>query len=155
MKMLLRTIFFVLIFLLAETVSAQIGRNGNPFGRQRTAIPQAQTPQKEPEPKTAEELVEEQMPQITETLELDAFEQAVVRSTFTKYVQKRMELQILQLEPQKMKEEFQKLQQQQDEEMKAGLPEEKYQTYLDLMKNPSKAKKAKRKKKKKNKKSEG
>ncbi|WP_343486498.1 hypothetical protein [Allomuricauda sp. d1] len=136
-------------------MSAQIGRNGNPFGRQRTAIPQAQTPQKEPEPKTAEELVEEQMPQITETLELDAFEQAVVRSTFTKYVQKRMELQILQLEPQKMKEEFQKLQQQQDEEMKAGLPEEKYQTYLDLMKNPSKAKKAKRKKKKKNKKSEG
>lgn len=128
------------------SAEAQYGY-GNRFGRQRNAIPQAQTPQNEPEPKTAEELVEEQMPKVIETMELDAFEQAVVQSIFTKYVQKRMELQILQLEPEKMKEEFQKLQKQQDAEMKAGLPEEKYQTYVELMKNPSKTARKKKKKK--------
>lgn len=148
MKTLIRLSLFALLFLTAEAISAQYGY-GNRYGRQRTSIPQAQAPQQEPEPKTAEELVEDQMPKIIEALELDPFEQAVVRSTFTKYVQKRLELQILKLEPEKMKEEFQKIQEQQDEEMKAGLPEEKYQSYLDLMKNPSKAVRKKKKKKKK------
>jgi len=139
---------FLLLFLSATSLSAQFG-NGGRFGRQgRTAIPQAQTPPKEPEAKTADQLVDEQMPKIIEALELDPFEEAVVRSTFVKYVQKRMELQILKLEPQKMKEEYEKLAKLQDEELKAGLPEEKYNSYLDLQKNSFKGKKKKKKKKK-------
>ncbi len=148
MKKLIQLFVLVFLFLLSEGLQAQYGY-GNRYGRQRSAIPQAQAPQKEPEPKTAEELVDERMPKISESLELDPFEEAVVRSTLVKYVQKRMELQILQLEPQKMREEFEKLQKLQDEELKAGLPEEKYNAFLDLQKNKLKKKKKKKKKEKK------
>ena len=143
-------LFLILtIFFLGEQLQAQFGY-GNRFGRQRSAIPQGPTAasQKEPEPMTAEEMVDVQMPKIIESLELDPFEQAVVRSTLIKYVQKRMELQILRLEPQKMKEEYEKLQVLQDADLKAGLPEEKYKTYLELVQNPSKTKRKKKKKKK-------
>ena len=128
-------------------------RNMNRFGRGRTAIPQVQEPQKEPEPLTAEQYVDEQMPKVVETLELDPFEEAIMRSTLVKYVQKRMQLRILNLEPQKMKEAFEKLSQEQNEELKAALPEEKFQTYLAMLENPTKtqreSKKNKRKRKKK------
>ena len=127
-------------------MEAQIGNNR--FGRGRSAIPQAQTPPKEPEKLTAAEYVDKEMPEIKEVMELDPFEEAVVRSVLEKYVQKRIELQILKLEPQKMKEEFAKLQELQDEELKASLPEEKFQTYLELRENPTKAKRKKKKKKK-------
>ena len=147
MKKLIQFFLLASFFLLAEGIQAQFGY-GNRFGRQRSAIPQGPTAaQQEPEPQTAEELVDEQMTKITEALELDPFEQAVVRSTLVKYVQKRIELQILKLEPKKMQEEYQKLQKLQDEEMKSGLPEEKYNAYIDLFKNPSKAKRKKKKKK--------
>ena len=137
---------FLLFFFSYTPMEAQFG---NRFGRQgRSAIPQAQTPPKEPEAKTADQLVDEQMPKMVESLELDPFEEAVVRSTFVKYVQKRMELQILKLEPQKMREEYEKLAKLQDEELKAGLPEEKYNAYLELQKNQFKSKKRKKKKKK-------
>ena len=135
------------LFLVTDGLQAQFV-NGNRFGRQRTAIPQGPTAaQQKPEPMTAEEVVDDRMPKIIEYLELDPFEQAVVRSTLVKYVQKRMELQILQLEPQKMKEEYDKLRVLQDAELKAGLPEEKYNAYLDLQKNQPKKKRKKKKKK--------
>ena len=143
---------FLAVTLLGTYVSNAQFRNNNRFGRaQRTAIPQAQTPPEEPKPKTADELVDEQMPKIIESLELDPFEQAVVRSTLVKYVQKRLELQILKLEPKKMKEEFDKLAELQNEELRAGLPEEKYQAYLELQENRFQTKRKKKKKKKKNK----
>lgn len=147
MKALIQLAFLLFLFSYT-TIEAQYG---NRYGRQqrgRTAIPQAQTPPKEPEAKTAEQVVDEQMPKISESLELDPFEEAVVRSTLVKYVQKRMELQILKLEPQKTREEYEKLAKLQDEEMKAGLPEEKYNAYMDLQKNQFKVKKKKKKKKK-------
>ncbi|WP_394972221.1 hypothetical protein [uncultured Croceitalea sp.] len=138
---------FLILFLSSTTVMAQFG---NRYGRQqrgRTAIPQAQTPPKEPEAKTADQVVDEQMPKISENLELDPFEEAVVRSTLVKYVQKRMELQILKLEPEKMREEYEKLAKLQDEEIKAGLPEDKFKAYMELQKNRFKTKKKKKKKK--------
>jgi hypothetical protein len=143
---------FLLLFLSSSSIAAQYGY-GSQYGRQRqrSAIPQAQTPPKEPEAKTAAQLVDEQIPKITESLGLDPFEEAVFRSTLVKYVQKRMELQILKLEPQKMKEEYEKLAKLQDQELKAGLPEDKYDKYLELQKNQFKAKKKKKKKKKKSK----
>ncbi|GMN08732.1 hypothetical protein MTsPCn9_08120 [Croceitalea sp. MTPC9] len=148
MKALIQLAFLLFLFSYT-TIEAQYGY-GNRYGNRggRNTIPQAQTPPKEPEAKTSEQVVDEQMPKITETLELDPFEEAVVRSTLVKYVQKRMELQILKLEPQKMREEYEKLAKLQDEEMKAGLPEEKYEAYLKLQKNQFKAKKKKKKKKK-------
>ncbi|AKA36204.1 hypothetical protein [Flagellimonas lutaonensis] len=146
MKKSLQLFTAVFLLLFASSLEAQYGY-GNRYGR-RTSIPQAQTPQKEPEPKTAEEYVEERMPKIIEALELDPFEEAVVRTTLTKYVQKRMELQILKLDPKKMKEEFEKIQKLQDAEIKAGLPEEKYENYLALQKNQLKKKRKKKKKRK-------
>lgn len=145
MKKSIQILIPAVLLLFASSLEAQYGY-GNRYGR-RTSIPQAQTPQKEPEPLTAEEYVEQRMPKIIEALELDPFEEAVVRTTLTKYVQKRMELQILKLEPKKMKEEFQKLQEQQDAEIKAGLPENKYEAYLALQKNQLKKKRKKKKKK--------
>ncbi|MEM8999630.1 MAG: hypothetical protein AAGB24_05150 [Bacteroidota bacterium] len=136
----------ILFVTVSEFAQAQFGY-GNGYGRQgRSAIPQAQTPPPEPESKTAEEYVDEQMPKIVEALELNAFEEAVMRSTFEKYVQKRIELQILQLEPKKMKEEYEKLNELQNEELKAGLPEEKYNAFLELQEKGFKKKKKKKKK---------
>ena len=152
----IRTIVCLLfIFMGSSELLAQWGYGnpyyGNRFGRGRSSIPQAQTPEKEPDPLTAEQYVDEQMPKIVETLELDPFEEAVMRSTLVKFVQKRMELQILKMEPSKMKEEFEKLGKQQNEELKAGLPEDKYEAYLGMLDNPNKAqresKKSKRKRK--------
>ncbi len=154
MKQLVRPLLFFLLLFLAHETMAQFNR-GNPYGRygrQRNTIPQAQTPPPEPEALTAEEIVDGQMSKIKETLGLDPFEEAVVRSTLVKYVQKRMELQILKLEPQKMKEEYQKIAELQNEELKAGLPDEKYQAYLKMMENPNKAERESKKRKKKKKK---
>jgi len=131
---------------------AQFGNNVNRFGRQRSIVPQQQqTAPPEPEPMTAEQVVDAEMPKIKENLNLDPFEEAVVRSILVNSVQKRMELQILQLEPQKMREEFQKIKEKQDEELKAGLPAEKYEAYLDLQSGKSKGKGKRKKKKKKEK----
>ncbi len=147
------TIVILMIGLVGiESVCAQYGygnRYGNRYGRQRSTVPQVQDTQKPPEPKTAEELVDARMPDITETIGLNPFEEAVVRSTLVKYVQKRLELRILDLEPKKMQEEFDKLGKLQNEELKAGLPEDKYEAYVELEKNRFKAKKKKKKKKKK------
>ena len=88
------------------------------------------------------------MPSITEALGLDPFEQAVVRTSLVQSVQQRIELQILQLEPLKMKEEVDKIEKRQNEELKAGLPEDKYNAFLELQENRFKPKKKKKRKKK-------
>jgi len=152
MKTFLSNAFIAALFFITIDLHSQFV-NQNRWGRQRrgSAIPEAQTPPPEPEKLTAEEYVEKEMPELIEVMELDAFEEAVVRTVLTNSVQKRMELQILQLEPQKMKEELQKIKQQQDEELKAALPEEKFQIYLELIENRSKAKRKQKKKKKKSK----
>lgn len=150
MKQSVKILLFLFIFIASEQIMAQYGRTPTRYGRQgRTAIPQAQTPPKEPEKLTAEEYVEKEMPGLIEVLELDPFEEAVVRTVLVNSVQKRMELQILKLDQQKMREEMEKIKAEQDEALKNGLPEEKYQTYLELVDNPSKTKRKRKKKKKK------
>lgn len=146
------TLSFLILFLgVTEIVTSQM-RNGARFGNQRgSQVPQAQTPPEPPKPKTADELVDEQMPRITEEIGLDPFEEAVVRSTLVKYVQKRLELQILKLEPNKMQEEFKKLGDMQSQELKAGLPEDKFLAYQELEQRRFQGKKKKKKKKKKSK----
>ena len=73
------------------------GNRGYGYGRGRSAIPQAQTPEKEPENLTAEEIVDNEMPAIASALELNEFETAVLSSVLKKYVQERIEMQILKL----------------------------------------------------------
>lgn len=143
-------LFFIAAFLCVE-LNAQF-MNQNRFGRGRSAIPQGPTAaEQEPEKLTAEEYVDQEMPKFKETMGLDPFEEAVVRSVLVKSVQKRMELQILQLEPKKMREEYEKTIKEQDAELEASLPPEKYQIYLEMRENPSKAKRKQKKKKKKSK----
>ncbi|WP_047245681.1 hypothetical protein [Maribacter thermophilus] len=131
------------------------GRGGYGYGRQRTGIPQAQETPKEEEPKTAEEIVDAEMPSITEALQLNDFESAVLSSVLKKYVQERIEAQILKLPPEKMREVYENITKKQDEELRAGLPADKYEAFVELQKNgvakTLKKKKKQKKKQKKNK----
>ena len=119
-------------------------------------IPQAQETKKEPEPMTAEQIVDNEMPDIAAALELNEFETAVLSSILKKYVQERIEMQILKLSPDKMREGMEKITERQDAELKAGLPLEKYEAFVELQKNgvakTQKEKKKKEKKKRKQKK---
>ncbi|KAB5491608.1 MULTISPECIES: hypothetical protein [Flagellimonas] len=155
----IQTIFF-LAFLLGllsmNDLVAQYGYGspygyGSRYGRQRNMVPQAGPTEskKDETPPTADEIVDDQMPSITEALGLDPFEQAVVRTSLVQSVQQRIELQILQLEPLQMKEEIEKIERRQNEELKAGLPEDKYNAFLELQENRFNTKKVKKKKKKK------
>ncbi len=147
-------IFTAIVTLCSITLmQAQIGY-GNGYGnngyggRRQSTIPQSQQAPEKAEPLTAEEMVESQMPAIAEALELNEFEKAVVSTTLVKYMKQRIEIQILQLETDKMKEAYERINLEQDAELKAGLPEEKYEAFLELKEDG--IKKTKRKKKKKN-----
>ncbi|MDB2607044.1 hypothetical protein N9Y48_04640, partial [Zobellia sp.] len=129
---------------------------GQGYGRQRNSIPQAQEAPKEPEPKTAEQIVDGEMPNIASVLELNEFETAVMSSVLKKYLQKRIEMQILELSPEQMREGMEKITKAQDEELKAGLPIEKYDAFVAMQKKgiQKTKKEKKREKKRKSKKSE-
>ena len=147
-----------LLFLAMMTlvsVEAQY-RSGSPYyGRRNSTLPQSNDQPVEPKALTAEEMVENEMPKITEAAELNDFEQAVVSSILTKYVQKSIELKLLELEPQKTRETLEKIRKNQNEELKAGLPEEKYNIIVEIQEKglrkvqSEKKKKNKKKKKKK------
>ena len=139
------------IFMAIPVLQAQYGPTYGAMGRRRNIVPQAQEPQKKTEPLTAEQMVANEMPKITEAIGLNEFEQAVVSSILTKYVQQRIELQILNLEPEKIKEATDLIRIRQEEELKAGLPEDKFNALQELQENGFKKKKTKKKKKKKNK----
>jgi hypothetical protein len=122
---------------------------GNPYsyGRHRSIVPQGPEPEKEVKPRTADEIVDAEMPRITEVLELNEFERAVVSTILSKYVQQSIELQILDLEPDQMREGLEKIRVNQKAELKAGLPEDKYNALIDLQENGFKKTKKKKKKK--------
>lgn len=156
--------FLVLIFSLFAVIelSAQYGYGrggyggygrGGMYGGRRNTIPQAEIEEKAPDPKTADQIVNDEMPRISEALELNVFESAVVSSILTKYLRQRIELQILKLEPEKIREAMEKIAKKQDEELKAGLPQDKYDAFKTFQeagfKEDKKSKKKKKKKKKK------
>ncbi len=100
----IQTLFF-LAFLLGlfsiNDLVAQYGYGspygyGSRYGRQRNMVPQAGPTEskKDETPPTAEEIVDDQMPSITEALGLDPFEQAVVRTSLVQSVQQRIELHV-------------------------------------------------------------
>ncbi|WP_273567070.1 hypothetical protein [Maribacter halichondriae] len=152
------------LFLIGSELQAQYGSPyggrgygygsgyGYGYGRQRSGIPQIQDTPKEAEPMTAEQIVDAEMPRFTEVLELNEFESAVLGSILKKYVQKRIEMQILQLEKEQMLAGMERITKEQDEELKAGLPLEKYEGFVELQKNGlQKAEKEKKKEKRKRK----
>ncbi|WP_405415612.1 hypothetical protein [Maribacter sp. Asnod1-A12] len=157
----LKVIALLLILLGSSEIYAQYGygnsrygsQSGYGYGRQGSSIPSAQTPAEAPKPKTAEELVDDEMPRITEALALNEFEQAVLSSVLKKYVQERIEAQILKLPPEKMAEVYENITKRQDEELKAGLPLEKYEAFVALQKDGVSKTIKKNKKKEKRKKS--
>ena len=137
-------------------LSAQYGYgygSGYGYGRQRNTIPQATEKPKEPENLTAEQIVDAEMPSITEKLSLNGFEEAVVSSILKKYLQERIEMQILKLPPEKMREGMERITKNQDEELKAGLPLDKYEAFVALQENGFKKVKEKKRRKKRKKKS--
>lgn len=148
----------ILLLLVLTTAAfsaqAQYGYYGNNgyYGRGRSLVPQAETPEKKPEPKTAEEIVAEEMPAIIEAAELNDFEAAVVRSSLTNYVQQRIELEILKLGPENTREALEKLNLAHRQELEAGLPPEKYQAMILLQENGYNTKKLEKEKRKKKKK---
>ncbi len=149
----LKFIFTLLVLFISSDFYGQFqrGNNQNAFGRQ-SAIPRTQEPQEKEDPKTATEIVDEQMPSITKALELNGFQTAVMSSILKKYLQERIELQILKLTPDDMREAFLKIDERQTEELQAGLPPEKYDAFLDLQKDGiTKTLKKKKKKQKKDK----
>ena len=143
----------LLILLLAvPALHAQYGRNGyDMYGRRQSIVPQTNEPQKKAEPMTAEEMVELEMPKITDAIGLNDFEQAVLKSILTKYVQQRIETQILDLGPEKTREVFESIQLKQDEELKASLSEDQYNALKEYQKNGGKKVKSKKEKRKKKK----
>jgi hypothetical protein len=152
MKAAKNSLLSILVLLLGSTLAfAQYGYGyGNPYsyGRQRSIVPQGpDEPVKEAKPKTADEIVASEMPRITEVLELNEFEQAVVTSILTRSVQQSIELQILDPGPEKLREGLEKIQKNQREELQAGLPEDKYNKLVDLQDNGYKNIKKKKKKK--------
>ncbi len=129
-------------------VEAQFRQN-DPYNRQST-VPNSSGPAPtEEKPLTAAEIVAKEMPQITEVVGLNPFEEAVVSTILTKYVQKSIELRILELKPEKMTEAMEKIREDQNEELKQGLPEEKYNLLMELKEEGMRKMKKKKKKKKK------
>jgi hypothetical protein len=150
----MKKLFLLLTLFLAtsQVAQAQLGRYGM-YGPQHSNIPRGpEAPGPEEDPKTAEELVAAEMPKITEALELNGFEQAVVSSVLTKYTQKRIELQLLKLPKDDAMEAYEKIAAAQKEELKQGLPPEKFEAFMELAEDGFKSKKARKKKKQKKKK---
>ncbi|MBT8284187.1 MAG: hypothetical protein HKO75_02300 [Flavobacteriaceae bacterium] len=117
----------------------------------RRIAPQTQDKPEPAEPMTAEELVEAEMPKLLEAIEFSEFEQAILKSILTKYVQQRIEIQILKLEPEKTREAYEQINLKQDEELKASLPADKFEALKEYRENRGKKSKSKKRKKKKNK----
>ncbi len=147
------------IMLFGTELQAQFGNSGgygygrNGYGRRGGVVPHTKAEPEPPKPKTADEIVDEEMPNIAEALELNDFEVAVLSSVLKKYVQERIEMQILKLSPDKMREGYQKITERQDAELKAGLPPEKYEAFVKMQsKGVQETKRLKKKEKRKKKK---
>ena len=121
------------------------------YGRGATGIPRPSIPDEEVAPPTAEEIVEQQLLVIKESVDLDPFETAIVQSTLLEFTKKRIELQILKPSPEELQEAARKIAEDEENRLRQNLSPEKFQEILDL-KNPKARKKDKDEKKKKKKK---
>lgn len=147
--MLAKKSILLLFFVLAALgLNAQVGYTDQYYGAGNRGM--RQSPREEAKPLTPEEVVAQQMPKLTEALELDEFEQAILSSVLTKYAKKHSELIILQLPNDKMREAMDQLKKDQQAELESSLPAEKYKMLVELQENGFKKRKGKKRKKSKN-----
>lgn len=139
MKTNIKILLGLFVLMISAEAMAQYGYGGygygrrDMYGRRMSVVPRNMTEMnKEPENLTAEQIVEQQMPAFKEALGLTVFEEAILSTVLTKYVQQRIELQILKLDPQKMKEQYQIIQENQEKELQQSLPPEKFEAYMEL-----------------------
>lgn len=139
---------FSFLFLAIGLVSAhgQVGYTNQYYGAGNRGVRQPPR-EREVKPLTPEEIVAQQMPKLTEALELDEFEQAILSSVLTKYAKKHSELIILELPPEKMKESLEQIKKDQQQELEASLPPDKYEKLVTLQEKGFKKRKAKKRKK--------
>lgn len=150
MKKLSLTFIFLIGFV--SFAEAQYGY-GQPGNQRRSSLPRGPVQEKEEvKPKTAEEIVDMQMPRILEVIDLNPFEEAVVRSIMNKYVQQSIELRLLQLDADQTREGMEKIRRNQEAELKAGLPPAKFEAFQELREEGFYKMKKKKKKRKKGKK---
>ena len=157
----MKAIKFLLLILLTSLSTetfAQFGMGGmgmgrNPYtGRRQSLAPQGPVRQDEPENLTAEQIVDLQMDAFKEALDLSAFEVAVLRTILVNSVQKRIELQLLKLtDVDQKRAAVEKIDKEQEEALKSGLPADKYDAFIALQEEGFKKNKKKKKKRKKNK----
>ena len=126
------------------------GMMGNPYGNSFRQMNQMPTRTEEQAPLTADDIVELSMNRIKETIELNAFEDAVIRSIMLEATKKRIELQILNLEPNAVKTTLEEIEKQEDFRLNNELPEVIY-LQLQALKEEGRSNSPKKKKKKKSK----
>ena len=126
------------------------GMMGNPYGNPLRQMNQMPTRTEEQAPLTADDIVELSMNRIKETIELNAFEDAVLRSIMLEATKKRIELQILNLEPNEVKTVLEEIEKQEDFRLNKELPEVIY-LQLQALKEEGRSSSPKKKKKKKSK----
>ena len=126
------------------------GMMGNTYGNSFRQMNQMPTRTEEQAPLTADDIVELSMNRIKETIELNAFEDAVIRSIMLEATKKRIELQILNLEPNAVKTTLEEIEKQEDFRLNNELPEVIY-LQLQALKEEGRSNSPKKKKKKKSK----
>ena len=126
------------------------GMMGNPYWNSFRQMNQMPTRTEEQAPLTADDIVELSMNRIKETIELNAFEDAVIRSIMLEATKKRIELQILNLEPNAVKTTLEEIEKQEDFRLNNELPEVIY-LQLQALKEEGRSNSPKKKKKKKSK----
>lgn len=126
------------------------GMMGNPYGNSFRQMNQMPTRTEEQAPLTADDIVELSINRIKETIELNAFEDAVIRSIMLEATKKRIELQILNLEPNAVKTTLEEIEKQEDFRLNNELPEVIY-LQLQALKEEGRSISPKKKKKKKSK----
>ena len=123
------------------------GMMGNPYGNPMRGMNQFPSRTQEEEPLTAEDIVELSINRVKETFEINAFEEAVLRSIMLEATKKRIELQILNLEPNLMKTALEEIEAIEDARIEKELPPALFE-HLKALKEEGNCKRKKEKKKK-------
>ena len=125
-----------------ESVQGQFGMGGfggygyNPYsgmGRMRSSVPRTNVAAEPDAPLTAEEITELEMVKVKEALAIDPFEEAILRSILLEFTKKRIELQILKVDPKTLTESFRKLNDLENERLKTELSFATYEKLIELL----------------------
>lgn len=134
----------LLVVGLSESVQGQFGAPmggfggygyGNPYsgmGRMGSSVPRMNTTAEPDAPLTAEEITELEIQKVKEAMLIDPFEEAVLRAIVLEFTKKRIELQILKVDPKTLSESFKKWNEEENERMKNELSLATYEQLIAL-----------------------